>query len=267
MPMWRVGSHGLFLLVRFLLMCAAMVPAAERSFAADIRVFTSGAPAQAEKVVAAKISRQSGNQVVFTVAPPGAIREKLAAGQKPDIVVLPTPDIVALDQADMFRAGSRVELARVGIGIIVRRGAPLPDISTAQAVRTLLLQARSIVHPDPASGGAASPALVRMFTKLGIAADIKPKTLLRNAINGGAELVASGEAEVGLFNISEVAAANGITMVGPLPAELQSYITFSAAVHADSTLPEPAAAFLMLLSDPGVAQDWSAAGLEPMSRR
>lgn len=262
MSMRHGRSHSLFLLAGTVMM---LLPGAGRSFAADIRVFSSGAPADVEKVIAAMFARQNEHQVVFTVAPPGAIRAKLAAGEKPDIVVLPAADIVALDKAGALRPDSQVALARVGIGVIVRRGAALPDVSTARSVRELLLKARAIVHPDPASGGAASPALVRMFAKMGIYDEIKPRILLRNAINGGAELVASGEAEVGLFNISEVVAANGITLAGPLPAELQSYITFTAAIYAESPSPGPAAAFLASLSDPGVAKDWSAAGLEPIS--
>ncbi|MGP0090980.1 MAG: molybdate ABC transporter substrate-binding protein [Xanthobacteraceae bacterium] len=248
------------------LFCAAamLISGAGASLGADIRVFSAGAPAEAERVIAEPFVQQSGHHVLFTVAPPGAIRAKLAAGEKPDILVLPSQGIDALDKAGALRPGSRVDLARVGIGVIVRRGAPLPDISTAQAIRTLLLDARAIAYSDPASGGQLAPALERMFKELGVEDAVKTKAILRNAIDGGADLVASGQAAVGLFNISEVATAQGVTLVGPLPPGLQSYITFTGAVHADSTSPEPAAAFLHALSDAGARKHWSDAGLEPI---
>jgi len=248
-----------------LLSCAAiaLVASVGRSPAADIRVFSSGAPAEAEKVIAETFARQSGHHVLFTVAPPGAIQAKLAAGEKPDILVLPSQGIDALDKAGALRVGSRLDLARVGIGVIVRQGAPLPDISTAEAVRKLLLDARAIAYPDPASGGQLAPALARMFRELGVEDAVKTKAILRNAIDGGADLVASGEAAVGFFNTSEIVTAPGITLVGPLPPGLQSYITFTGAIHAGSTSPEPAVAFLRMLSDPGVRKRWSDAGLEP----
>lgn len=248
------------------LFCTAMVLIAGvgTSSAADIRVFSAGAPAEAERVIAETFAQQSGHHVLFTVAPPGAIRAKLAAGERPDILVLPSQGIDALDKAGALRPGSRVDLARVGVGVIVRQGVPLPDISTASAVRALLLDARAIAYSDPASGGQLAPALVRMFRELGVEDAVKAKAILRNAIDGGADLVASGQAAVGLFNISEVAAAQGVTLVGPLPPELQSYITFTGAIHAGSTSPEPAAAFLRTLSAPGAQKRWSDAGLEPI---
>ena len=101
---------------------------------------------------------------------------------------------------------SRVDLARVGVGVVVREGAPRPDISTVDAVRKMLVDARSIVYPDPAGGGQPGAALARMTATLGVADAVKPKLTLMQAIAGGVALVANGDAEVGMFNISEVAA-------------------------------------------------------------
>ncbi len=243
----------------------ALLAGAVPALAADIQVYSSGAPADVEKAIAAEFVRQSGHHVTFTVATPGVIREKLAAGGNPDIVVLPSPVIDAVNKAGLLRPGSLVDLARVGVGVIVRQETRLPDISTAEAVRRMLLDARSIALPDPASGGLAAPALTRMFDRLGVTDAVKPKTILRNAINGGAELVANGEAEIGLFNISEVVTAKGIVLVGALPPGLQSYITFAAAIHAGSAAPEAAAALVKMLSDPDTGHQWRAAGLEPMT--
>src|SRR5262249_59835257 len=124
-------------------------------------------------------------------------------------------------------------------GVIVREGAPLPDISTVDAVRRMLLAARSIVHSDPAGGGLAGVALARMVAEMGIADAVKPKLTYMFAISGGAKLVANGEVEVGLYNISEVLSAKGGTLVGALPAAGQSYIVFAAAIPARSPPAQP----------------------------
>jgi molybdate transport system substrate-binding protein len=233
--------------------------------AADIRVFSSGAPAEVEKVLAAQFARESGHRVLFTVSNPAIIQQKLSSGEPPDIVILPAPVIDSLVTAGVLRPTSRVELARVGVGLVVRVGAPLPDISTADAVRTTLLHARSIVIPDPAGGGQTGAVLARMIAQLGIAGTVNPKLTLRQAIAGGVALVAHGEAELGMFNISEVLPVKGVTLAGPLPSELQSYIVFAAAIHSGSTATAAAEAFVKLLSGPAAREHWKAGGLESMA--
>jgi molybdate transport system substrate-binding protein len=179
--------------------------------AADLRVFSSGAPAAVERVLAAQFARESGHHVEFTVANPAVIQQKLSGGEKPDIVILPASIIDSMAKAGVLRPTSRVDLARVGVGLVVREGAPLPDISTAAAVRTTLLHARSIVIPDPAGGGQTGAALARMIAQMGIAEAVKPKLTLMQAIAGGVALVANGEVELGMFNISEVLPVKGVT--------------------------------------------------------
>jgi molybdate transport system substrate-binding protein len=232
--------------------------------AADIHVFSSGAPADVAKELAAKFTQESGHRVLFSVANPAVIQRKLAAGETPDIVILPVPVVESLERAGVLRPGTRVELARVGVGVVVREGAPLPDISSVDTVRRLLLAARSIVFPDPAGGGQTGPALMRMIAQLGVDDTVKPKLTLRQAIAGGVELVARGEAEIGMFNISEVLPVKGVTLVGPLPPQLQSYIVFAAAIHGGSAALAPAQAFIELMSAPAAREHWKAGGLESM---
>jgi molybdate transport system substrate-binding protein len=250
--------------MRLLAVSVLAAAVAGPAVAADISVFSSGAPAEVEKTVAATFARDTGHRVVFTIATPAEIQAKLKSGETPDIVVLPAPIIETLEKAGALRSG-RVDLARVGIGVIVREGAPRPDISTVDVVRKTLLDARSIVHPDPAGGGLAGVALARMMAQMGIADAVKPKLTYMFAINGGATLVAKGEVEVGLFNISEVLSAKGITLLGPLPSAVQSYIVFSASIHAGSRSPEPAQAFIKALSGPATREHWKAGGLESMA--
>jgi molybdate transport system substrate-binding protein len=244
------------------ILLVASIAVAGSAAAADIRVFSSGAPAEVAKVLAAKFAEHTGHRVAFTVANPATIQQRLASGETPDIVLLPAPTIAALEKAGTLRPGSQV--ARVGVGVVVREGAPLPDISTAGAVRKVLLAAGSIVLPDPAGGGQTGATLARMMSQLGIADAVKAKLTLKQAIAGGVALVANGEVEVGLFNISEVLPVKGVTLVGPLPSELQSYLVFAAAVHAGNTTPAPAETFIAFLRDPAAREHWKAGGLESM---
>jgi molybdate transport system substrate-binding protein len=233
------------------------------SATAEIGVATSAAPATVEKAIAAKFTETTGHRVRFTVGTVKEIQDKLSGAETTaDVVILPAAALDVLDKAGELRPGSRIDLARVGIGIVVRAGAPLPDISTVEGVRKTLLAARSIAHPDPQGGGFAGVQIARMFAHLGIADAVKPKVSLAYAFTGGVAQVANGEAEIGLFNISEILPVKGVTLVGPLTPELQSYITISAALHVRAGAPEPAMSFLRSLSDPNARAAWMTGGFE-----
>jgi molybdate transport system substrate-binding protein len=234
--------------------------------AADIRVYSSGAPAEVVRVLAARFSAATGDRVLVTSGTIVEIEKKLADGEVPDLIILPAPSIAALDTIGRLDRDSRTEIARVGVGVAIRAGSPAPDISTVDAIRKLLRDARSIVYPDPVGGGFAGAQIARMMTRLGIADAVKPKTFYRFAIGGGTAAVASGEAEIGLFNISEILPAKGVTLAGPLPAELQSWITFAGARLAGSAS-EPALAVLGALTEPGAGAAWKAGGFEPLGAR
>jgi molybdate transport system substrate-binding protein len=233
--------------------------------AADIRVYATGAPAQAVKVLAASFSARSGDTFRFTVAQPAVIQQRLAAGEQADVVILPTGAMARLKRSDASHLGNTVDVARVGVGVVVREGAKQPDISDPAAIRALLLNAHSIVYPDPGTGGGfAGRRIARMIDGMGISEVVKPKLTLKSAIGGGVDLVASGAAEVGFFNISEITPIKGVTLVGPLPADLQSYIVFTAAVPATNTAPQPAISFINALTEPAARSAWQATGMEPI---
>ena len=243
----------------------AFIGTARLADAADIHVYSTGAPAMAAKAVAENFAVATGHRLTFTVGQPATIESDLDAGAKADVVILPSPVVAMLGGTGALRAGSAVDLARVGIGVVVRTGAPPPDISNAAAIRKLLLDARSIVYPDPTSGGgSAGRAIARMIEEMGLTETIRPKLTRTSAIGGGVALVAGGNAEVGLFNISEILPIQGVQLVGPLPAELQNYIVFSAAIPVRNTTPEPALAFIQALVAPAARDAWRNAGMEPV---
>jgi molybdate transport system substrate-binding protein len=179
--------------------------------------------------------------------------------------LLPVPLIAATEKTVPLRAEGRVVLARVGVAVIVRQGAAPPDISTAEAVRKVLLDARAIAWSDP--GTPTGGHLDRMIAQLGIADEVKRKLLVKAAIDGGAELVAKGEADCGFYLVSEVQNAKGVAVAGLLPAPLQNFIVYGAAVPAYNAAPEAALAFIKFISDPSRRDRWQTAGFELMGAR
>ena len=227
---------------------------------ADIRVFSGGAPQDALRHLAPEFERATGHRVEFTFQLVTEIQRKLAAGERTDLIMLPVPLITATEKTVPLRTEGRIVLARVGIGVIVRQGTTPPDISTAEAVRKMLLNARAIAWSDPSTpvGG----HLNRAIAQLGIADEVRPKLIIKAAIHGGAELVAKGEADFGLYLVSEVQTAKGITLVGLLPPPLQSFVVYGTAVPTYNATPEAALAFVKFISDPSRGERWKAAGFE-----
>ena len=232
---------------------------------ADIRVFSGGAPQVALQRLAPEFERTTGHRLEFTFQLVTEIQRKLAAGEKADVILLPVPLIAATEKTLPLRTEGRIVLARVGIGVIVRQGTTPPDISTAEAVRKMLLNARAIAWADPSTpvGG----HLDRAIAQLGIAGEVRPKLIIKAAIHGGAELVAKGEADFGFYLVSEVQTAKGITLVGLLPPPFQSFVVYGTAIPANSAIPEPALAFVKFISDPSKGERWKAAGFELIGER
>jgi molybdate transport system substrate-binding protein len=240
---------------------AVMLMAGEAT-SADIRVFSGGGPQDALRHLAPEFERATGHRVEFTFQLVTEIQRKLAAGEKADVILLPVPLIAATEKTVPLRTEGRSVLARVGIGVIVRQGTTPPDISTAEAVRKMLVNARAIAWSDPSTpvGG----HLDRAIAQLGIADEVRPKLIIKSAIDGGAELVAKGEADFGFYLISEVQTAKGITLVGLLPPPLQSFVVYGTAIPTYNATSEAALAFVKFISDPTKGERWKAAGFELM---
>ena len=244
------------------LMVAALGLSATESLAADIRVYTGGAPKEALAAMTPDFEKQTGHKVHFTYIVISEMQKKLAAGERPDMVLMTVPALEAQVKAGILKNEPRPVLGSTGIGVIVRRGAAQPAIATADDVRKALLAARSVVHANPAATPSGAH-LAKVTEQLGLTDAIKQKVVHRNALDGGAELVSKGEAEIGIYPISEIVSVEGVTVVGPLPRELQSLITYGAAVVSDNASPEPAQAFIKFLADPANRRHWTKAGFDP----
>jgi molybdate transport system substrate-binding protein len=234
--------------------------------AADIRVMTGGAPKEVLTVLTPQFEQRTGHKVHFTYIVIAAMQQKLAAGERPDMVLMPVPAIEARVKDGILRGDARAALGTVRIGLIVREGAAAPDISTMDDFKQTMLAAKTVVHSNPAATPSGAH-LVKVWEQLGLAEALKSKLTFRNAIDGGALSVSSGAAEIGLYPLSEVMAEKGIKVVGLIPPEAQLNTVYGAAVHSANSAPEPAMAFIEFLADPANAKHWRDGGFEPAASR
>ena len=159
-------------------------------------------------------------------------------------------------------AGSRVNIAKVGVGVFVRKGAAKPDISSADAFKRSMLAARSIAYPDPAGGGASGIYVASLLERLGIAAEMKPKTKLFPPTEVLYGSVASGEVEIGFNQISEILAQPTVELAGPLPSTIQNYTQFAPGIVSGSSQIDAARALVTFLSSPAAQTVLKAKGFE-----
>jgi molybdate transport system substrate-binding protein len=228
----------------------------------ELYVYSGGAPRPVLARSAPEFEQATGHKVNLTFDGVSGLRQRLAAGEKADVVLLPAPMLEPMNRTGALRAGSRIILARSALGVVVRHGAALPEVSSPAAVRRMLLDARSIAYSDPKLAP-SGVHLARVLEQMGIAEAVRSKTTLRTPFDGGVALIADGHVEVGIYLVSEIQVVRGVTLAGLLPSELQSYVVYAGAVTTDSPTPEAAVAFLRLLADPARRDYWTTAGFEP----
>ncbi len=230
---------------------------------AKIKVLTSGAVEAMVKALSAEFERASGHSVDIVSGTAGSLRDRVAGGEQADLVILPPAGIDALDKPGMFVAGSRMDVGRTVTGVAIKEGAPVPDISTPQAFKQTLLNARAVAYTDPKAGGSSGNAFAKLLEKLGIAEEVAKKTVYGGRGYEVAQAVVDGRAEIATTFISEILTVKGAKVVGPLPGELHNVNTYTAAIPASSQHRDVAFALLRALTDPATAPRWVAAGLEP----
>jgi len=232
--------------------------------AAEIKVLTAGAFKQVVLEVVPQYEKQSGNKVSVDNDTAGALKKRIEDGEAFDVAVITPPVLGELIAKGKIAAGTNVNVANVSIGVVVREGAAKPDISNVEAFKRALLAAKSVAYIDPASGGSSGVYIEKLLDRLGIADQIRPKARLKK---GGhvADLIVSGEAELGLHQISEIIPVKGAVLVGPLPEEIQNRTTYAAGLSASTANKEAAGALIKVLSGPTGAAVLKSKGMEPAS--
>ena len=229
------------------------------SLAADIKVLSGGAYKQVLLAAQPAFEQRTGHRLVIDTDTAGALQKRVGGGEAFDVVVSTPASLQPV--ASQLAPGPPRPLARVGIGVAVKTGTPLPDIGTVDAFRALVLRARAVAMVDPAAGGTSGVYLFRLYERWGIADQVRTKAVL---VPGGhsAEKVADGQAEIAIQQMSELLPVQGVTVVGPLPAQVQNYTVYAGAMSARAAQPEAARQLLDALRAPEMEALLKAKGME-----
>ena len=241
---------------------AAAVTLAPTARASDVRLLTTGAYKQVALALIPQYEAASGNKVLVESDTAGGIIRKIEAGAPFDLVVLTTQAVGDLVTEGKLASDSSTDLAKVGVGVAVKSGAPHPDVGTVEAFKHMLLKAKSIAYIDPKAGGSSGIYVSGLIERMGLTKKLRRRTVL---VNGGlvADKVASGQAEIGLQQISELSGYPGVDLVAPLPKEIQSFTVYGAGINLKAAEPEAAKALLAVLSGPAAASLLQARGMQP----
>ena len=212
-----------------------------------------------------KFERATGHKLSFSFATAGAAVKRAQGDEAADVVIATRQGIDGLVKNGKAAADNVTALASAGISVAIRKGAPKPDISSPDALKRTLLAAKSISYVNPASGGASGIHFAKVLDRLGIANEMKSKTVFPNPQTPAevGALVANGEAEIGVHIIVELISVAGIDIVGPLPGDLQNTIVFAAAVMASANDAEAAKALVNFLRTAEAVAVTKAKGMDP----
>jgi molybdate transport system substrate-binding protein len=235
-------------------LAAFLAPAAG---AAEIKVVASNAVREPYRELMPIFEKETGHKVTIDWGGTVDIVKRVGGGEVADIVIIPAGRID--DFVKQGKLAGRIDLAKSGVGVAARAGAPRPDISSAGALKNTLLAAKSIIL----SSGPSSLYLPTLFQKLGIAEQLKPKITQIGPGLGVGAAIARGEGDIGFTQMSELMSVEGIAYLGPLPAKIQMVTVFSAGVHTAAPAPDAASVLLRFLTAPQAAPVLRRHGMEP----
>ena len=240
------------------LLCFSPLPAASQNDA--LRVLISNGMKGSIEDLQPLAEKAIGRPLSIAFSSTAGLKEKIAAGETFDATIITVQAIDGLIQQGKLTAASRKNIGRSQLGIGIRSGTPKPDIHTVEALKKSLLAAKSITYPQD---GASRGDLEKMFERLGIAAELKPKIMLAPGSGPAAESVAEGKAAMVLTLFSEIVPTKGLEILGPLPGEYQSDVKFAAAISATSKNADAATALIAFLTGPKAAPVLKAKGIDP----
>ena len=203
-----------------------------------------------------------GNKLVLVYSTIADLKKRIEAGETADVMILSRPALDDLQTQGKVAQGSIANVGKSYVAVGVRTGAPKPDIGTAEKLKAALLATKSISYADPAKGGASGVHFAKVLDRLGIADQMKAKTVLVPGAEAG-QLVARGEVEMGVAQASEIASVPGAEVVGPLPGDLNNAIVFAVGIGSTSKDPAAARSLIELLTGPAGAAVLKSKGLDP----
>jgi molybdate transport system substrate-binding protein len=232
----------------------------------EIKVLSTTAMKMVFEEIAPAFERATGHRLAVELGPSLRQEKRLGEGEAADVAIVTRDGAEALIASGRIAPASLVDVARSSIGICVAKGAPRPDISSAEAFKRLMLAAKSVALSKPVGGGASGVHMAKVFAQLGITEPMAAKS--HYGAGGAAGLaglvVLRGEAEIGIQQMSELIAVAGIDVVGALPAELQSVTMFTGGIATSASHAEAGRALLQFLTTPDVKSVIKSKGLEPV---
>jgi molybdate transport system substrate-binding protein len=217
---------------------------------AEIKVYSTIGVKSALEDLAPKFQKETGNKLNITWGLISAFTKKAQEGDVPDVLVVSRASIDSLTKDGKIAAGSDATLAKSVFAIAVKRGAPKPDISSAEALKSALLAARAVAYSDPAAGGASGVHFAKVVERLGIASEIKAKSKFPPPAGFAGTLLISGEADIAVQSKPELSSTEGVEIVGPLPGDLGSTTVYAAGVGASSPNSETGKTLVRFLISP-----------------
>jgi molybdate transport system substrate-binding protein len=238
---------------------AALVIGMNTAQAADVKVIAANALKESYLELVSAFEKSSGHKVTTTWGGSEGIARQISGGEVVDIVIIAASNIDRLMAEGKLVADSRADFAKSGVGVAVRTGLPKPDISSGEAVKKAVLEARSVAY----SSGPSGFYLADLFKKMAIADQIKDKVKQPPSGVQVGELVAAGEADLGFQQVSELLHVKGIDYLGPLPADIQNITVYTMGLHQAAPAPDAAKALLKFLTSPGAGPIIKKNGMEP----
>jgi len=244
---------------------AALVFSAQAGIAnaAEIKVLSALGVKEVMEDLGPKFERASKHKLAIKFGTLGGVVKMVQGGETADVVIIPRQGIDDLVKGGKAAAGNVTAIANSGIVVVVRKGAPKPDVSSPDALKRALLAAKSITYGNPADGGASGIHFAKVLERLGIANEMKSKTIYAKPGGDTGVIVASGKAELGVNQRQVLAPVEGIEVAGPLPGDLQATTVFAAAVMAGAKDAAAAKALVNFLRTPEAAKVIKAKGMDP----
>jgi molybdate transport system substrate-binding protein len=230
--------------------------------AAEIKVLSTGSVQDLLAALAPAFERVSGHKLVVSIKSGVEITSKVKAGDDADLVIAGVGLIDDLVTAGKIPAANRRKVLISGVGVAVRAGAPKPDISAPEKLKAALLAAKSVAYSSGPTRGPSGRHFASVIVRLGIAEQMKPKTVLVEVGPVGV-VVANGQAEIGAQQISELLPVPGVELVGPLPGDLQQVLIYTSGIPASAKNAAAAKAFVNFLTSEAAVPEIKKKGLEP----
>jgi molybdate transport system substrate-binding protein len=227
--------------------------------AADIKVLASPGVREAYNELVPQFEKASGHHVITIWDGVVNVTKRVAEGEAADIVILPLAQIDDLTRRGKIVSGSRIDVAKSGVGVAIKAGAPKPRLRNGDDLKAVLLKANRIAF----STGPSGVYIQRLMQQWGIWDSVKDKTMVPPVETPVGIVIANGDADIGFQQVSELIHVKGITFLGPLPADVQEMTVFSAGLHKDVATPAAARAFMLFLGAPRAADAFRKAGMEP----